>query len=197
MANGEFNHNLSDFIVVMRGLISKEKSQEIIDLYKDTNFWKWGVTDGGVQLDFRKVKQISLSSDLVKSEGQKYQDMDDELFEVMSKAKNLYLRTLQEGRGIKHLPNPSSDEGYELLHYSEGHYLKEHADDAGGLSRLLTCTLNLNEGYDGGLFRLLRGEFNLSLGAGDAIMFPSNFMFPHEVTKITSGERYSIVTWFH
>ena len=197
MANGEHNHRLSDFIVVMRGLISKEKCQEIIDLYKDVDVWEWAQTTTGVQLEYRKVKQVSLSTDIVKSKGQKYQDMDNELFEILSKAKDLYLKNLKENRDIMHLPNISSDEGYQLLHYSEGYYFKEHADDSGGLGRSLTCTLNLNEGYSGGLFSFLRGEFNLSLGAGDAVMFPSNFMFPHEVTEITSGERYSIVTWFH
>ena len=30
---------------------------------------------------------------------------------------------------------------------------------------------------------------------GSAIIFPSNFMFPHEVNRIEKGTRYSIVTW--
>ena len=30
---------------------------------------------------------------------------------------------------------------------------------------------------------------------GQHIIFPSNFMFPHEVKKVTNGERWSVVTW--
>ena len=30
---------------------------------------------------------------------------------------------------------------------------------------------------------------------GSAIVFPSNFMFPHEVKEVTKGERWSIITW--
>ena len=34
------------------------------------------------------------------------------------------------------------------------------------------------------------------LEKGDALMFPSNFMYPHEVMPVTKGTRYSIITWF-
>tara|TARA_B100001175_G_scaffold86304_1_gene72525 strand:+ start:561 stop:716 length:156 start_codon:yes stop_codon:yes gene_type:complete len=30
---------------------------------------------------------------------------------------------------------------------------------------------------------------------GSAIVFPSNFMFPHEVKKVISGDRYSVMAW--
>jgi predicted 2-oxoglutarate/Fe(II)-dependent dioxygenase YbiX len=31
--------------------------------------------------------------------------------------------------------------------------------------------------------------------SGDILLFPSNFMFPHEVKEITKGIRYSFVSW--
>ena len=51
----------------------------------------------------------------------------------------------------------------------------------------------LNDDYEGGEFTLC-GE-NLDKDKGSAVVFPSNFMFPHEVKKVTSGVRYSIMTW--
>jgi len=33
--------------------------------------------------------------------------------------------------------------------------------------------------------------------AGSAIVFPSNFCFPHAVLPVTKGERHSIITWIH
>jgi hypothetical protein len=197
MANGEFNHRLSDYIVVIRGIISKEMCQQVIDLYRDNEKWDWAGTTGGLNLDQRKVKQMWISHDSVSGQGKNFKDMDGEIFKVMSKAKDTYIKTLTEKRGIKHVPNISSDEGYQILHYSEGYYFKEHCDNSGGMSRVLTCTLNISDDHDGGLFRFLRGEFDVRLNAGDAVLFPSNFMFPHEVTEITRGERHAIVTWFH
>jgi predicted 2-oxoglutarate/Fe(II)-dependent dioxygenase YbiX len=197
MANGEFNHRLSDYIVVIRGIISKEMCQQVIDLYKDNEKWDWALTTRGLNLDTRKVKEIRISDPSVLQKGSQYEKMDAEIFKVMSKAKDMYIETLIEKRGIKYVPKISSDEGYQILHYSEGYYFKEHCDNSGGMSRILTCTLNISDDHDGGLFRFLRGEFDVRLNAGDAVLFPSNFMFPHEVTEITRGERHAIVTWFH
>jgi hypothetical protein len=197
MANGEFNHRLSDYIVVIRGIISKEMCQQVIDLYKDNEKWDWAGTVAGLNLDRRKVRQMWISHNDVSGQGKTFKAMDGEIFKVMSKAKDIYIETLAKKRGIEHVPNISSDEGYQILHYSEGYYFKEHCDNSGGMSRVLTCTLNISDDHDGGLFRFLRGEFDVRLNAGDAVLFPSNFMFPHEVTEITRGERHAIVTWFH
>ena len=197
MANGEYNHRLSDFIVVIRGLVPQEKCREIINLYKDHDAMNWALTIGGLDLDQRKVKQMRVSDDKITSSDKKFADTDKELFEFFSKAQSIYTKTLTEQRNMSDVLSISSDEGYQFLRYSEGYYFKEHTDNGIGMTRILTCTLNLNSDYDGGVFRLLRGEFDVTLGEGDAILFPSNFMFPHEVTEITRGERYSIVTWFH
>ena len=35
----------------------------------------------------------------------------------------------------------------------------------------------------------------IRLKTGDILMFPSNFMYPHEVTECTKGTRYSFVSW--
>lgn len=196
MANGEFNHRLSDYIVVIRGIISKEMCQQVIDLYKDNLDWQWASTTAGTNLDHRKVKEIKISDPSVRSLSQKHDKMDGEIFKIMSKAKEMYIETLTDKRGIKHIPQISVDEGYQLLHYAEGYYFKEHCDHGTGMTRVLTCTLNISDDHDGGLFRFLRGEFDVRLNAGDAVLFPSNFLFPHEVTEITRGERHSIVTWF-
>jgi len=196
MANGEFNHRLSDYIVVIRGIISKEMCQQVVDLYKDNSKWDWAGLSGGTNLDERKVKQMWISDESVTQQGEQYIKMDEEIFKVMSKAKDIYIETIQKKRGIAHIPSISADEGYQILHYAEGYYFKEHCDQGSGMTRVLTCTLNISDNHDGGLFRFLRGEFDVRLNAGDAVLFPSNFMFPHEVTEITRGERHSIVTWF-
>jgi predicted 2-oxoglutarate/Fe(II)-dependent dioxygenase YbiX len=38
-------------------------------------------------------------------------------------------------------------------------------------------------------------EAEIRLKTGDILMFPSNFMYPHEVTECTKGTRYSFVSW--
>jgi len=59
---------------------------------------------------------------------------------------------------------------------------------------ILTVLGALNNEYEGGEFFMF-GDKQIDLQAGSVIVFPSNFMYPHEVKKIKSGVRYSFVSW--
>ena len=83
--------------------------------------------------------------------------------------------------------------------YETGGFMKEHIDNIHhshgqktGYPHL-TSLIFLNDDYEGGEFTLC-GE-SLDKKKGSAVVFPSNFMFPHEVKKVISGIRYSIMTW--
>jgi len=52
----------------------------------------------------------------------------------------------------------------------------------------------LNENYTGGDFIMFKNK-KIKLLQGDVIVFPSNFLFPHKVTEVKSGERFSFVSW--
>ena len=62
--------------------------------------------------------------------------------------------------------------------------------------RAISCSMHLNDAYEGGEFAFFDRQLQYRLNAGDVLMFPSNFMYPHEVMPITKGTRYSIITWF-
>ena len=36
---------------------------------------------------------------------------------------------------------------------------------------------------------------NVELGVGDVVMWPSVFLYPHEVTPVTKGTRITAVMW--
>jgi predicted 2-oxoglutarate/Fe(II)-dependent dioxygenase YbiX len=52
----------------------------------------------------------------------------------------------------------------------------------------------LNHDFEGGDFLMLDGK-KVQLETGDIIIFPSNFLYPHAVTTVTKGTRYSFVSW--
>jgi predicted 2-oxoglutarate/Fe(II)-dependent dioxygenase YbiX len=35
----------------------------------------------------------------------------------------------------------------------------------------------------------------IDLPKGSIMVFPSNFLYPHKVTEVTNGTRYSFVSW--
>jgi len=52
----------------------------------------------------------------------------------------------------------------------------------------------LNDNFVGGDF-IMFDNYKVNLKAGDVLIFPSAFNYPHQVNTITSGTRYSFVSW--
>lgn len=88
---------------------------------------------------------------------------------------------------------------FRINRYSVGGFMSEHCDNIHhshgqtyGYPQL-SALLFLNDDYEGGEF--LVNNLAYPKKKGSAIIFPSNFMFPHQVTEIKEGTRWSIVTW--
>jgi len=58
---------------------------------------------------------------------------------------------------------------------------------------IISIVAQLNEDYEGAEF-YCRGK-EIKLKTGDILLFPSNFMYPHEVKETKKGVRYSFVSW--
>lgn len=52
----------------------------------------------------------------------------------------------------------------------------------------------LNDDYEGGELVFWRNT-PIELKTGSLMVFPSNFMYPHQVNEVTKGTRYSFVSW--
>ena len=63
--------------------------------------------------------------------------------------------------------------------------------------RHLSISICLNNEYEGGefVFDIPGGHYTVPQNVGDAVIFPSNFMFSHQVNKITKGTRYALIAW--
>jgi hypothetical protein len=61
---------------------------------------------------------------------------------------------------------------------------------------ILTVIGLLNSDFDGGEFVILEDEI-IDLTAGDIIVFPSIFLYPHRVNQILDGTRYSFASWVY
>ena len=60
---------------------------------------------------------------------------------------------------------------------------------------VLSFVGNLNEDYEGGELAFFEGQPQYALKTGDICMFPSCFLYPHEVLEVRRGERYSFAMW--
>ena len=84
--------------------------------------------------------------------------------------------------------------------YVVGTMMREHYDHIHSIFDgkmkgvpIVSIVANLNEDYEGSEF-CCRGK-EIKLKTGDILLFPSNFMYPHEVKEATKGTRYSFVSW--
>ena len=94
-------------------------------------------------------------------------------------------------------------DGVRFNKYPSGSYMDYHVDNIRSVCHgcgsretgvpILSAVGLLNDDFTGGEF-LLCGK-KIELKKNSLLVFPSNFMYPHTVTKIREGARYSFVTW--
>jgi predicted 2-oxoglutarate/Fe(II)-dependent dioxygenase YbiX len=84
---------------------------------------------------------------------------------------------------------------YEVGQKMDNHY--DHIRDVFDGERkgipVLTTLGIFNEDYEGG--ELIIADKHIRTRGGDVLVWPSCFLYPHEIKKVTKGTRYSFVSW--
>lgn len=167
--------------------------KEYIDLENNTWYDTSVSSESIIDKKVRNCQAIGISSfnELTKNLSEK-QELDFEVYKACSKAFNEYkFKFPHVGYGSEKY----SDSGYEILKYEVGNFYRQHTDSFNTMPRKLSCSIALNDDYEGGEFGFFDNTIKIKAKKGSAILFPSNFMFPHEINPVTKGTRYSIITW--
>ena len=88
------------------------------------------------------------------------------------------------------------------LKYKKQDHYGFHVDQGQNMNRQVTTLFMVNDDYIGGNLIVTDPKTNkehivIKPQAGRLIIFPSNFMFPHKVEEVLSGERFIIVSWWN
>lgn len=181
---------LKDYIVVMNNIMPPPVADAVLSEYKNSNDWINATIKSGEDLSIRNCQTIGISfPNIIDSNKIVRQNIDATLFSVAGQAIKEYVRHFKSAE-------IEQDSGYDLLKYEVGGFYREHKDSFKDRPRAVSCSFALNDDYEGGEFAFFGRELVYKLKKGSCIMFPSNFMYPHEIMPVTSGTRYSIVTWF-
>jgi len=144
--------------------------------------------------DFHSKKEKEL--DIINSTDEQFQQLLKYLGEAVQNYQKKYSR--EEGEvgnaWIRHISR------VRFNRYKAGTKMRLHHDHIQTLFDgklrgipILSFVGLLNDNYEGGAFMCREKEIKLI--RGDILLFPSNFIYPHEVKEITKGIRYSFVSW--
>ena len=181
-----FNQQITDYIYYYPEAINPLLCDTIIK-YFDFNA-KWKQSTFATSYQDTGTSKVSMEEYWIGPPESYYQDLKI----VFSKAVSDYIISS---------PTIQSHDftDFRLNRYSVGGFMKTHVDSihhSHGQKQgypHLTSLIFLNDNYDGGEFVLCNEP--LKKEQGSAVVFPSNFMFPHQVKEVTKGKRYSVMVW--
>ncbi len=91
--------------------------------------------------------------------------------------------------------------GIKFIRYFPGQEMKVHCDHIHSMFDgerkgvpILSIIGHFNDDYKGGETYMFEDK-KIDTKQGDILVFPSNFIYPHKITPVTKGVRYSYVSW--
>ena len=188
-----YKHKILDLKYRLNGLVPKDVCQKIIDIFE--KYPELTLTEGSYKYKTKKhetdnFKCLNLSI---------IQNPNEDILYALNEAKKyisimianyvLHIKSKKISATFNDkLINHSSN--IRILKYDVGQCIKDHSD-VGGTIRA-SCTLNLNEDYEGGEFRFFDGQIKEVFKIGDAMLFPAEPIWIHGTEPVTKGTRYSI-----
>lgn len=116
------------------------------------------------------------------------QNIHNQMNLLLLAATNSYAQRYAINEGFWH-------EGYSLLKYSNGQEYKAHYDGGTSAGRVISALIYLNSNYEGGHLEFPNFKIKIKPEPGMMILFPSNFAYRHIAHPVTSGTKYTLVTW--
>ena len=194
-------------------LIKKEKQPAIWiyeDVFDSKNFielveaesekdwpylsWSSSTTNGseqGVISDYRTSYEMGVTQLLDDK-------INNDLVEVADLFKSIFKsidECIWDYRNCYDLPL-SAHEGFGLLKYTASAEYHRHSDHGPNNSRVLSMVASMGSDCTGGELEFPYFDLSIKLQKNSLILFPSNFPYTHIAHPVTSGVKYSLVTWF-
>jgi len=193
-----YDHKISDLKYRINGLVPKDVCKKIIDIFEknskllENNGYgtesSYKFKTGKIEkdnfecLNLCAVENSNKEIEYALNEAKKY-------IAIMITNYVFYIKTKKICPDFNNKLIKSSD-NIRILKYNVGSYIGDHADV--GQNIRASCTLNLNEDYEGGEFRFFDSQIKESFKTGDAMIFPAEPIWIHGTEPIIKGTRYCI-----
>ena len=183
--------NIKDYVKVYDNRIDLHTCKSIVDNLKKINWEKHKFYDPAVGY-YSKEKELAISHDDIPE--------SIEIKKIFWSALEQYiLKDFSEcnpwfngWEGFTHLKFNKYDTGTQMALHCD--HIKSMFDGNRKGIPILSIVAGLNSDYTGGDFIMWDSE-KIQINPGSILIFPSNFMYPHYVSEVTSGTRYTCVSW--
>jgi len=85
-------------------------------------------------------------------------------------------------------------EATNFVKYQKGQHFATHTDHGYSYNCTVSLVAFANDDFEGGELEFTYWGLTLKPRAGDLVIFPSNYMYPHRSLPVTEGTKYSLVT---
>lgn len=118
----------------------------------------------------------------------------DELGSIWQDCYDYQLPAVQHYSGVHHISPLRYWEAFNFIRYLPGQHFQEHHDHGFSYNCTVSLVTYLNDDFEGGELLFTKQNITYKPQAGDTVIFPSNFMYPHKALPVKSGTKYSLVT---
>jgi predicted 2-oxoglutarate/Fe(II)-dependent dioxygenase YbiX len=184
------NKNLKDYIKVYDGLLSQSLCEQVITELQSVEFKIHKFYSVKENNTHTLGNDSSYTTDVIPSS----QAMNNAVWHAL---KTYMTKDIQ-------FPWFDGWEGFTTLKYNKydvNTNMKDHCDHIHSIFDgnrkgipILTVLGSLNDNYSGGELVFFTDEV-YELKAGQVMVFPSLFLYPHRINTVTSGTRYSFASW--
>ena len=190
-------HKISDLKFTIKKLVPEDVCKYFIEFYEKN------VQHAETEMSYKHEKKLIIRDNYHCINLTKHSEENKYFLEPLNLAKTYiklmvvnYTMYIQKKICPTYDMNVISDSyNVRILKYEKGQSIKDHTDVSGTIRA--SCTLNLNEDYEGGEFRFFNGQEKVSFKTGDGMIFPAEPIWIHGTEPITKGARYSINCFLH
>lgn len=189
--------NIKDFVQYIPNALPIDLCDKIVETYQKSSIWKshsWYNPKENKVKHYSNDCEILAPHECIELENVSTQYVDS-LFEITKKFITNYCQQFDVQGMIKRHTYP------RLNRYQIGTHMSPHFDHIQSIFDgeekgipILSAIGNLNRDYKGGELVFFRKDM-LRMNVGDLVIFPSCFIYTHEVTTVEDGARYSYVVW--
>ena len=177
--------NLIDMILIIDDVISDDECELLISEFEKNK----PIKESSREINSSEVQETDANFLVLNPKTKTHRIANDKTNIMVGHYKN-YIEKLGYFDTHGFISSLSFSHMYRIIKYNIGQSFHDHVDKNAFVYG--SCSLALNDDYEGGDYRFFRGHHKVKLKKGQGMIWPADNFFVHGVDEITKGCKYSI-----